>query len=390
LDQPHALIGRSGAESRLTNWRTLKQSFQTVEGPDRLGSPGPPPQSGKQVPHAQWLIGLSELSGHLPNFAATWQNQDLSFRIMEEDSMDRLETMSTFVAVVEAGSLSAAARLLKTPLTTVSRKVSELESHLRTRLFNRSSRQLVLTDAGSSYLAACKRILADVTEAERTASGEYTAPTGELSVTTPLGLGRTIVIPIMADFLRAYPDIKIRMIPTDRVLSLFQEQIDVGVRIGALPDSSLIAIPLGATRRVLCASPAYLAARGTPRTPEELTGHDCINYAGFASSDVWAFVRDKATIAVPVHTRLAVGSVEAACAAARAGIGITIAFAYQLLAAPEGGALTTVLDDFQPAPQPVNLVYAANRFLPIKVRAFLDFATPRLKRVFADSKLPNR
>jgi DNA-binding transcriptional LysR family regulator len=220
---------------------------------------------------------------------------------MEEDSVDRLETMSTFVAVVEAGSLSAAARRLKTPLTTVSRKISELESHLRTKLFNRSSRQLVLTDAGSSYLAACKRILADVTEAERAASGEYTAPTGELSVTTPLGLGRTIVIPIMADFLRAYPAIKIRMIPTDRVLSLFQEQIDVGLRIGALPDSSMIAIPLGATRRVLCASPAYLAARGTPRSPEDLARHDCINYDGFASSDVWAFVRDRATVAVPVH-----------------------------------------------------------------------------------------
>ena len=305
--------------------------------------------------------------------------------------MDRLEAMSTFLAVVEAGSLSAAARRLKTPLTTVSRKVSELESHLRTKLFSRSSRQLVLTDAGSSYLAACKRILADVTEAERTASGEYTAPTGELSVTTPLGLGRTILIPIMADFLKAYPDIKIRMIPTDRVLSLFQEQIDVGVRIGALPDSSLIAIPrrCDAPRGSAPVPPIWRLAGHRARR-KNLAGHDCINYAGFASSDVWTFVRDKATIAVPVHTRLVVGSVEAACAAARAGIGITIAFAYQLHAAPEGGALTTVLDDFQPAPQPVNLVYAANRFLPIKVRAFLDFATPRLKRVFAEFKLPNR
>jgi DNA-binding transcriptional LysR family regulator len=309
---------------------------------------------------------------------------------MEEDSMDRLDAMSTFLAVVEAGSLSAAERRLKAPLTTVSRKISELESHLRTKLFNRSSRQLVLTDAGSSYLAACKRILTDVTEAERAASGEYTAPTGELSVTTPLGLGRSILIPIIADFLKTYPEIKVRMIPTDRVLSLFQEQIDVGVRIGTLPDSSLIAIPLGTTRRVLCASPAYLAAHGTPRTPEDLAGHDCINYTAFASGDVWTFVRGKATVAIPVHTRLVVGSVEAACAAARAGIGITIAFAYQLQAAPEGQALTTVLDDFQPAPRPVNLVYAANRFLPIKVRAFLDFAAPRLKRVLAQSWPPDR
>jgi DNA-binding transcriptional LysR family regulator len=298
--------------------------------------------------------------------------------------MDRLEAMSTFLTVVENGSLSAAARRLQTPLPTVSRKISELESHLRTKLFNRSSRQLVLTDAGSSYLAACKRILADVTEAERTASGEYAAPTGELSVTTPIGIGRTILIPIMVDFLKTYPDIKARLIPSDRALSLFQEQIDVGVRIGALPDSSLVAIPVGTARRVICASPAYLAARGTPRTPEDLAGHDCINYAGFSLPDIWTFTKDKTTIAVPVTTRLTVGSAEAAYAAARAGIGITIALSYQLKVDPERAALTTLLDEFLPAPLPINLVYAANRFLPIKVRAFLDFAAPRLKRVFTE------
>jgi DNA-binding transcriptional LysR family regulator len=303
---------------------------------------------------------------------------------MEGDTMDRLEAMSTFLTVVEQGSLSAAARRLKTPLTTVSRNVSELEAHLRTKLFNRSSRQLVLTDTGASYLAACKRILTDVTEAERIASGEYTAPTGELAVTTPLGLGRVILMPIIADFLKTYPDIKVRMIPTDQKLSRAQEQIDVAVRIGELPDSSMIAIGLGTTRRVACASPAYLSARGTPRTPEDLAKHDCISYPGFSPPDVWTFVRGKATIAAPVHTRLIVGSAEAACAAARAGIGISIAFAYQIDSVPEEGALTTVLDEFQPPSLPVNLVYAANRFLPIKIRAFLDFAAPRLKRAFAE------
>ena len=136
--------------------------------------------------------------------------------------MDRLESMSTFLTVVETGSLSAAARRLKTPLATVSRKVSELESHLRTKLFNRSSRKLVLTDAGNSYFAACKRILADVTEAERAASGEYSAPTGELIVTAPVGLGRAYLIPILADFLKAYPDIKASLLLADRVQSLFQ------------------------------------------------------------------------------------------------------------------------------------------------------------------------
>ena len=294
--------------------------------------------------------------------------------------MDRLDAMSTFVAVVEAGSLSAAARRLNTPLATVSRKVSELESHLRTKLFNRSSRKLVLTDAGSSYVAACKRILADVTEAERAASGEYSAPTGELIVTATIGLGRIYLIPILADFLKAYPDIKVSLILTDRVLSLFEEQIDVALRLGALSDSSMIAIRVGAIRRMICASPTYLTARGTPRTPDDLARHDCITYAGLVSPDVWTFVRDKTNVAIPVHARLVVGSAEAACDAACAGIGITSAFSYHFQAALERGALTSLLDEFQPATLPVNLVYTASRFLPIKMRAFLDFAAPRLRQ----------
>ena len=297
--------------------------------------------------------------------------------------MDHLDAMSTFVAVVEAGSLSAAARRLNTPLATVSRKVSELESHLRTKLFNRSSRKLVLTDVGSSYIDACKRILADVTEAERAASGEYSAPTGELIVTATIGLGRIYLIPILADFLKAYPDIKVSLILTDRVLSLFEEQIDVALRLGALSDSSMIAICVGATRRMICASPAYLASRGTPRTPDDLAGHDCVTYAGLVSPDVWTFVRDKTNVAIPVHARLVVGSAEAACDAACAGIGITSAFSFHFQAALERGALTSLLDEFQPATLPVNLVYTASRFLPIKMRAFLDFAAPRLRQVFA-------
>jgi DNA-binding transcriptional LysR family regulator len=297
--------------------------------------------------------------------------------------MDRLEAMSTFLAVVEAGSLSAAARRLNTPLATVSRKISDLESHLRTKLFNRSSRKLVLTDAGSSYVAACKRILADVTEAERAAAGEFTAPTGELVVTSPVGLGRICLIPILADFLKAYPDIEVGLVLNDRVLTLFQEHIDVGLRIGTLPDSSMIAIRVGSVRRVVCASPAYLAARGTPRTPDDLAGHDCISYSGFISSDVWTFVREKMEVAVPVRARLVVGSAEAACEAACAGIGITSVLSYHIRKALERGELTTLLDEFQPATAPVNLVYTANRFLPIKVRAFLDFAAPRLNEIFA-------
>jgi DNA-binding transcriptional LysR family regulator len=328
------------------------------------------------------------MSWGLPNFLAILENRELGFQNMEEAPMDHLDAMSTFVAVVEAGNLSAAARRLNTPLATVSRKVSELESHLRTKLFNRSSRKLVLTDAGSSYVVACKRILADVTEAERAASGEYSAPTGELIVTAAIGLGRIYLIPILADFLKAYPDIKASLILTERVLSLFEEQIDIAVRVGELSDSSMIAIRVGAIRRMICASPAYLAARGTPRTPDDLAGHDCITYAGLVyaglvSPDVWTFVRDKTNVAIPVHTRLVVNSAEAACDAACAGIGIASAFSYHFQAALERGALTSLLDEFQPATLLVNLVYTASRFLPIKMRAFLDFAAPRLRQVFA-------
>jgi len=293
--------------------------------------------------------------------------------------MDRLEAMSIFLAVVEAGSLSAAARRLKTPLATVSRKISELESHLRTKLFNRSSRKLVLTDAGNSYVVACKRILADMAEAERAASGEYSAPTGELIVTAPVGLGRICLIPILTDFLKAYADIDVRLLLNDQVLSLFDEQIDVALRIGALADSSLIALRVGGIRRILCASPAYLAARGMPRTPDDLAGHDCISYADFLSPNVWTFVSNNTNLAVPVHSRLVVGSVEAACDAARAGVGITAVYSYHVEAAVQAGTLTTLLDEFQPAVLPVNLVYTAGRLLPIKLRAFLDLAAPRLK-----------
>ena len=298
--------------------------------------------------------------------------------------MDRLETMSTFLAVVEAGSLSAASRRLNTPLATVSRKISELESRLRTKLFDRTTHKLVLTGAGSSYVDACKRILAEVGEAERAASGEYVAPTGELTVTAPVGIGRIYLIPILADFFKAYPEIDASLIMTNRVLNLQQEQIDVGVRLGALPDSSIIAIRVGTVRRVVCASPSYLAARGTPRTPDDLAGHDCVTFAGSVSPDVWTFVRDKTNVAVPVHGRLVVDTVEAARDAACAGIGIASGFSYYAKTALERGALTTLLDEFQPAPLPVHLVYTANRFLPIKVRAFLDFAAPRLRQVFAE------
>ena len=293
--------------------------------------------------------------------------------------MDRLEAMSFVLAVAETGSLQAAARRLKTPVATASRKISELEAHLRTKLFDRSGRRLSPTDAGITYLAASKRILAEVEEAERTAAGEYAAPTGELTVTATVSLGRFHLVPIVAEFLQRYPDISVRLILEDRTFNLPEANIDVAVRIGHLPDSRLIALRLGAVRRLVCASPSYLAARGTPRVPEEIAGHACIVAEGFAGGTTWAFVRDGTDIAVEVQPRLVVSSPEAACDAARAGFGLTRVPSVVVSAEVESGMLETVLNDYQSAPVPINLLYAADRFLPVKLRAFLDFAVPRLK-----------
>jgi DNA-binding transcriptional LysR family regulator len=293
--------------------------------------------------------------------------------------MDRLKSMSILVAAVEAGSLSAAARRLGTPLATVSRKVSELEAHLKIRLLNRSSRKLMLTDAGRSYIESCKRILEDVSEAERAASGEYSAPKGDLIITAPIVFGRLHVLPIALEFLKAYPDIDIRILLVDRVVDLLEDHVDVAVRIGELPDSSLVATRIGAIRRVVCGSPAYLAERGTPKNPGELGTHDCITFEGLSSPNAWVFTTAKSDASVSIHSRLVVNTAEAAIDAAIAGVGITRVLSYQIANAMRAGALAVVLERFEPAPSPVSLVYTGQRLLPLKLRAFLDFAAPRLK-----------
>jgi DNA-binding transcriptional LysR family regulator len=301
-----------------------------------------------------------------------------------EESMNRLEAMSVVLAVAEAGSLSAAARRQKTPLATVSRKVSELEAHLQTKLFNRSSRALIPTDAGRSYIAAAKRILADVAEAERAASGEYTTPRGELNVSAPVALGRLHLQPVVAEFLAAFPEVDVQLSLQDRAVNLLEEHIDVALRIGVLADSSLIAVRIGEIRRVLCASPTYLKSRGTPKSPDDLAGHDCISYPPIQSPSTWSFKRDQTQYTVPVRSRLIVSNLESACDAARAGIGFSVVFSYHVADLIKSGELVALLQDFQPPPLPVSFVYSPNRFMPVKLRAFLDFALPRLKPRFGD------
>lgn len=301
---------------------------------------------------------------------------------------DRLAAMSIFVAVVDCGSFSGAARKLGVPLATISRKVAELETHLRARLLIRSTRKLALTEAGQSYLAACRRILDQVSEAERTAAGEYAIPKGDLVITAPIVFGRLHVLPVVVAFLAAYPEIHVRLALSDRWVHLLDDHVDVAVRVGALPDSGLMAMGLGSVHRVVCASPSYLAARGIPHHPNDLAGHDCVSFEALVSGKSWGFRQGEADISVVVQSRLIVNTAEAAVDAARAGAGLTQVLSYQAADAVRAGALAVVLRAFEPPALPVSLIYAGHGALPLKLRAFLDFARPRLSQRLGETFPP--
>jgi DNA-binding transcriptional LysR family regulator len=290
--------------------------------------------------------------------------------------VDRLESMSVFVAVVAAGSFSAASRQLRMPLPTVSRKVAEIESHLNAKLLVRSTRKLVLTEAGQAYVEDCRRILEAVTEAERGASGQYNAPQGELSITAPIVVGRLHVVPVVTEFLRAYARVDARLLLIDRPLNLIEDRLDLAVRVGPLPDSRLVASKVGQIRRVVCASPGYLEERGTPKTPQDLLKHECVTFAGLADAGSWTFRNHEA---VRVHSRLTTSTAEAAIDATLAGIGLTCALSYQIAESVKAGRLIVVLRKFEPAPLPVSLLYVHESRITAKLRAFVDFAAPRLR-----------
>ena len=293
--------------------------------------------------------------------------------------MNALESMAILVAVVDAGSLSAAARELDMPLATLSRKVNALEAHLKTRLLLRTTRQLSLTEAGVSYVAACRRILEEVSEAERNAIGEYVQPRGELTVTAPVVFGRLHVVPVVAEFLAQYPEIDIDLMLTDRVVHLMDEHVDAALRIGDLPDSAMMATGVGTVRRVVCASPAYLKARGEPKKPRDLASHECISFEVLESKRAWVFGSGKTEESVAVHSRLSVNTAEGAIDAAVLGVGLIRVLSYQAAAALHDGSLRVVLAKFEAAPLPIHLVHKGQAPLPLKLRAFLDFAAPRLR-----------
>lgn len=297
--------------------------------------------------------------------------------------MDRIEAMAVFVAAADEGSLSAAGRRLQMPLPSVSRKLADLEAHLGVRLMNRTTRQMTLTDAGRDYLIASREILDRVAEAERTALGGNTSPRGELVVAAPLLFGHYHVLPIVTELLQQFDDVNVRLVLSDTNVNLLEEKIDVAVRIGELPDSGLTARRVGEITRVVCASPAYLQKHGEPETPSDLRNHDCVTFAGLSSSLAWSFLGSKGTIRVPVCSRLTVNSADAAVTAAMNGLGITRVLCYPAASQFAQKSLVRLLREYEPAPSPVNLLYARQGRLPAKTRCFLALAADRLTQVLA-------
>src|SRR5262249_41454141 len=264
--------------------------------------------------------------------------------------MDRLEAMTILLAAVDTGSLSAASRHLRIPLATVSRRVAELEEHLHVRLLHRGHRKVILTDAGRSYVDSCRRIMEEIAEVERTASGEYRAPQGELIITAPAVLGRSHVLPIVAEFQRAFPDIRMRLQLTDRYVNLAEEHVDVAVRIGELPDSSMIVTRLGAIRRAVRASPAYLKARGVPKQPAALASYGGVAYDPAAP---WEIRRNGASMMMVVQSLITVNLGEVAAAAAVVGAGIARVLSYLIEDLLKSGSLVSLLDAYELSPRRV-------------------------------------
>ncbi|URI06385.1 LysR substrate-binding domain-containing protein [Aquincola tertiaricarbonis] len=294
--------------------------------------------------------------------------------------MDRLQAMTVFVAVVDSGGFAAAARKLELSPPVVTRAVAELEDRLGLRLLTRTTRVVRVTDAGARYAADCRRILADIDEAEVAATGTHAAPRGTLTITAPVLFGQLYVTPLLVRYLQAHPQVDAQCLFLDRVVNIVEEGIDVAVRIGELPDSSLQAVRVGRVRRMLVASPEYLAEAGTPQHPRELaTGHRLVS-AGINSPVAdWRFVEGGRPLVLPLPVRMRTTTNDAAIAAARAHFGIARLLSYQAAPWLREGTLVPVLEAFETPPLPIHVVHLEGRRATQKVRGFIDLAVEGLR-----------
>ena len=289
--------------------------------------------------------------------------------------MDRIDAMQAFVTVADLEGFAPAARKLGLSPSAVTRLIAALEEHLGARLLQRTTRQVTLTDAGSRYLERVRRILADVGEAEDAVEGERIRPGGRLVISAPVGFGRLHVSPVVSAYLKRYPEVGADLRLSDRLINLLEEGVDLAVRIGHLPDSTLVARHVGEMRRIVVASPEYLKAHGEPKRPTEISAHDTIQFGAMTAAPDWRFIEDDNEIRVSPTPRFATNSADAAIQHAEAGGGLTRVLAYQAAASLKAGRLKIVLAKFEQPPLPIHIVYPTSRLLSAKVRTFIDLVT---------------
>jgi DNA-binding transcriptional LysR family regulator len=297
--------------------------------------------------------------------------------------VDRFEAMVAFVATVDRGGFSSAARHLGRSAASITRAIAFLEQRTGVQLLRRTTRAMKLTEAGHRYLAACRRILGDLAAAEQVA-GEELALRGVLTVTAPVMFGGLHVRPLVDAFLEDHRDVQVRLLLLDRIVNLVDEGVDVAVRIGHLPDSSLVAVKTGQVERIACASPSYLARRGAPRVPSDLPAHDCIAFSQVIATDVWTFGAGAGkgrARQVKVRPRLTVNSTEAAIASALEGHGVTRVLSYQIERELRAGRLVRLLAAYEPDSLPVHVLHPAADVPAARLRAFVDIAVPKLRAV---------
>jgi DNA-binding transcriptional LysR family regulator len=293
--------------------------------------------------------------------------------------MDRFQEMQVFATVAQEQGFAAAARRLGLSAASVTRAVAALEQRIGTQLLIRTTRSVHLSEAGQRYLEDCRRILSEVQEAEDSAAGSHAQPRGQLTVTAPVLFGELFVTPVMAGYLTEYPEVSINALLVDRVVSMVEEGIDVAVRIGELPDSNQHAIRVGEVRRVVCGSPAYLAAHGRPQHPQALAGLPVVATAATGQMRNWPFLEQGEPLVVRPEPRLVVTANQAAITAACLGLGLTRVLSYQVANRVAAGELEIVLAEFELPPLPIHVVYQGGRKAPARVRSFVDYAVKALR-----------
>ena len=289
--------------------------------------------------------------------------------------MDRIDAMHAFVTVADLQGFAPAARKLGLSPSGVTRLIAALEDRLGARLLQRTTRRVALTDVGARYLERARRILADVEEAESAAEGERTRPGGRLVVSAPIGFGRLHVSPVMSAYLKLYPEVSAELRLSDRVINLVEEGVDLAVRVGHLPDSTLVARHVGEMRRIVVASNDYLVRRGEPKSPGAVASHDTVQFGAMTAAPDWRFVEDGREIRVTIHPRFSTNSADAAIQYAEAGGGLTRVLAYQAAESLKARRLKIVLARFEQPAMPIHIVYPTSRLLSAKVRTFIDLVT---------------